>query len=103
MTTVPNMTTLTHEEIRLYTLDEAAELLGVRRSWLRDQVTADAVPHVRLGKVKGIRFTPDDLVEIIESRRQRPGGRRPAEVASEAAPQEDPLAGFEHLRSTALR
>lgn len=40
----------------------AAEELGLPRSWLRDKVTAHAVPHHRYGK--HVRFTTEDLAAI---------------------------------------
>lgn len=48
---------------RLLSIAEAAELLAVPPSWLRDKVTARQVPHTRLGR--HVRFTPDQLRRII--------------------------------------
>jgi excisionase family DNA binding protein len=48
---------------RLYTIDEAAEALNVPRTWLRDKVSARAVPHTRLGR--HVRFTEAHLTEIV--------------------------------------
>lgn len=48
---------------RLLSIAEAAELLAVPLSWLRDKVTARQVPHTRLGR--HVRFTPDQLRRII--------------------------------------
>jgi len=47
----------------LYTITEAAERLNVPRTWLRDKVTARAVPHTRLGR--HVRFTDAHLEAII--------------------------------------
>lgn len=54
----------------LYAQAEAAALLKCPESWLRDRVTVGAIPHVRRGKVKGVRFTPDDRQEITRARRR---------------------------------
>jgi excisionase family DNA binding protein len=48
---------------RLYTIAEAAEVLNVPATWLRDKVTAGAVPHTRLGR--HVRFTEAHLEEIV--------------------------------------
>lgn len=66
----------------LLTIDEAAAVLHVPRSWLRDRVSARLVPHTRLGR--HVRFTPEHMSQIIaggeESPRSTPvptgGGRR---------------------------
>ena len=47
----------------LLTIDQAAALLNVPRSWLRDKVTTRQVPHLRLGR--HVRFTPEHLQRII--------------------------------------
>lgn len=56
----------------LYTRAEAAALLKCPESWLRDQVTAGTIPHIRLGKIKGVRFARADLEEITHLRRRSP-------------------------------
>jgi excisionase family DNA binding protein len=48
---------------RLHSIDEAAEVLNVPRTWLRDKVTAGAVPHTRLGR--HVRFTEAHLAQIV--------------------------------------
>lgn len=48
---------------RLYSIEEAAQILNVPRSWLRDKVTARAVPHTRLGR--HVRLTDAHLAAII--------------------------------------
>lgn len=64
----------------LLDIDEAAQLLNVPRTWLRDKVTARAVPHTRIGK--HVRFSERHLAQIIadgEATSQIPrqrGGRR---------------------------
>ena len=86
------MTTLKLDDSRLYTIDEAAEVLRCTGSWLRGQVTANTVPSLRLGKRKGVRFTAEDLVEITSTRR----GKTAVEIS---ATETDPLAAFSELRS----
>lgn len=52
---------------RTYTLDEAAEALGISRWTLRDWVSRREVPHRRRGRVKGIYFTESDLADILDA------------------------------------
>jgi excisionase family DNA binding protein len=54
---------------RLYSIAEAAEVLNVPFSWLRDKVTAGEVPHTRLGR--HVRFTEAHLVEIVTAGERR--------------------------------
>jgi excisionase family DNA binding protein len=58
---------------RLYSIKEAAEVLNVPFTWLRDKVTARQVPHTRLGR--HVRFTEAHLAEIVAD------GERPVESA----------------------
>jgi excisionase family DNA binding protein len=46
-----------------FDIDEAAEMLHVKRTWLRDKVTAQAVPFTRVGR--HVRFTRDHLLAIL--------------------------------------
>jgi excisionase family DNA binding protein len=46
-----------------WTIDQAAQLLNVPRSWLRDKVTAKAVPHTNVGRHK--RLTDAHLAQIL--------------------------------------
>lgn len=55
----------------------AAEELGLPRSWLRDRVTAHAVPHHRYGK--HVRFTTEDLA-AIRAASAKPALNAPAPV-----------------------
>jgi excisionase family DNA binding protein len=57
---------------RLYSIPEAAEVLNVPVTWLRDKVTAGRVPHTRLGR--HVRFTDAHLAQIVAA------GERPAEA-----------------------
>jgi excisionase family DNA binding protein len=47
------------------TVDEAAERLGVTRSWIYDRTRRNALPHRKLGKF--VRFTEQDLQAIAEA------------------------------------
>ena len=64
---------------RTYTLDEAAEALGISRWTLRDWVSRHEVPHRRRGRVKGVYFTEDDLDEILDAQ-ARPALALPAQA-----------------------
>jgi excisionase family DNA binding protein len=48
----------------LYTVEEAAEKLGVKKSWLYERTRRAGLPHRRLGKY--VRFSEADLSAIIE-------------------------------------
>lgn len=54
----------------LYTVTEAAALLHVTPNWLEDRVSADAIPHRRLGRY--IRFSAEDLALLIEQAAVKP-------------------------------
>jgi excisionase family DNA binding protein len=47
------------------TSTEVAELLGVSKWWVQEQVTAKAIPHHRVGRL--VRFSPADI-RAIEQR-----------------------------------
>ena len=64
---------------RAYTMDEAADALGISRWTLRDWVSRHEVPHRRRGRVKGVYFTESDLEEILEAR-ARPALAVPAQA-----------------------
>ncbi|CAJ60411.1 MULTISPECIES: helix-turn-helix domain-containing protein [Frankia] len=51
------------DDVRLYDPEEAATLLRVRESTLREWVRRRKIPHRRLGRA--IRFSADDLRKII--------------------------------------
>lgn len=51
--------------IRLFTVDEAAEALKLPKSWIYERTRRNAIPFHRIGKY--VRFTLDDLAEIISS------------------------------------
>lgn len=54
----------------LLDIDGAAEFLGVKRSWVRDKVTARAIPFTLVGR--HVRFSEEDLAAIVAAGRQRP-------------------------------
>ena len=51
----------------LFTVEQAAERLGVPKSWLYERTRHNAVPCRRLGKY--VRFSAEDLSAIINSTR----------------------------------
>jgi excisionase family DNA binding protein len=53
---------------------QAADHLGVTKKWLQRAVQQRRIPHHRLGHY--VRFTPDDLNEIVEAARQPAATRR---------------------------
>jgi excisionase family DNA binding protein len=50
---------------RLLTAEEAAELLNVKVSWIRDKTREGALPHVELGRFR--RYRRDSLLAWIEA------------------------------------
>ena len=78
---------------RLLTIEQAAAVLNVPRSWLRDKVTVREVPHLRLGR--HVRFAPEHLRRIIAASETPTQGssaptgarhaRRPKEAANDPA------------------
>jgi len=56
--------------IRLFTIKEAAEVLKIPASWLYERTRRNAIPCHRLGKY--LRFTEDDLAQIIASQATHP-------------------------------
>jgi excisionase family DNA binding protein len=63
---------------RLLTFAEAAEVLNVPESWLREKVARRQVPHTRLGK--HVRFTRADLTDIIHNGHHTPVARATRQV-----------------------
>ena len=47
----------------LLDIDGLAEYLRVPRSWVRDKVTARAIPHTRIGR--HVRFAPEHVAAIV--------------------------------------
>jgi excisionase family DNA binding protein len=60
-------------EVLLYTPEQAAELLGVKPSWLRRKAAARAVPCTFVGK--HLRFSRADLEAIVTAGEQTPRTR----------------------------
>ncbi|MGW9558028.1 helix-turn-helix domain-containing protein [Nocardiopsis sp. NPDC055551] len=54
---------------RLLTIPEAARVLAVPESWLRERVRLRRVAHRRLGK--HVRFSASDLEAIVDGAAQR--------------------------------
>ena len=52
----------------LLTKEDVCRILGVRESWLDNEIAAGRIPHIRLGKKKMIRFRPAHLEEYLDTR-----------------------------------
>lgn len=48
---------------KLLDIDGLADYLRVQPRWVRDKVTARAIPHRRVGK--HVRFAPEDVAQIV--------------------------------------
>jgi excisionase family DNA binding protein len=59
---------------QLHTPAEAAEILRVRESWLRTKAAARAIPCTFLGK--HLRFSDDDIAQIMAEGARKPMARR---------------------------
>jgi excisionase family DNA binding protein len=60
---------VTDDDVRLYSVTKAAELLGVHRSWLYRQIGAGLLPVVELGSTRAkTRIKATDLRDFIASR-----------------------------------
>lgn len=53
--------------------EQAADLLGVPKSWVMAEARRDAIPHVRLGKY--VRFDQEELETWWKGRGRGPRGR----------------------------
>ncbi len=86
MTTAPTPDVLPPEPAGWTDVDIAglARLLGCSKYWVRDQVTAKAIPCYRLGARKGVRFTWRHVCEIRAMREQRPADEPAGAPALEA-------------------
>ncbi len=76
-----------HDDLRLLTLAETADLLRKSPSWLQGEVTAGRVAYTALGH-RGIAFTRAQVVAIIADAERGPAVRlaevhelRPLQVA----------------------
>jgi len=56
---------------KLLTADDIAEMLGMSKDWIYEQVRANRIPHVRLGRY--VRFRQEAIEEWLRSREQ--GGK----------------------------
>lgn len=54
----------------LLDIDQAAQWLGVHRSWVRDKVTARAIPFTFVGR--HVRFAQEHLAAIVAAGEQLP-------------------------------
>ncbi len=59
---------------QLYTPAEAAEILRIRESWLRDKAAARVIPCTFVGK--HLRFSDDDIAQIVAEGARPPVTRR---------------------------
>lgn len=59
---------------QLHTPAEAAEILRVRESWLRTKAAARAIPCTFLGK--HLRFSDEDIAQIMAEGARKPVTRR---------------------------
>lgn len=59
----------------LYTAAEAAGVLKVRESWLRTKASARLIPCTFIGK--HLRFSDDDIAEIMRAGARQPITSRP--------------------------
>lgn len=81
----------------LLTVDDAARLLAVRKSWLLDAAQAGRIPVVRLGG-RVLRFRRDDLDAFVEAATRRPSPdptpthRRTPRTRLSPVPTETPVA-----------
>ena len=82
-------------ETNEHTLAEAAALIGMAPTTLRDRCTRHAVPHHRRFEKRGIYFTDDDIAAI------RAGHSRPVPAVAAARPG-DIVAGDGDALSAAL-
>ncbi len=59
--------------------DQAAELLGVPKTWVLAEARADRIPHIRLGRY--VRFEASELEAWWQARRRGPHMDRQTEAA----------------------
>lgn len=53
--------------------EQVAQVIGMSKSWVQEQVTAKALPHHRLGRY--VRFSPADVRAIERSTAVTPADR----------------------------
>lgn len=66
------------------TIEEAADLLRVKVSWLYERTRTKEVPHIKLGKY--LRIDRDELEVWVDQFRRDGGGRSPGRRPSPLAP-----------------
>lgn len=71
-------------ELRLYTDEQAAELLGRSTWWVKEQVRKNAIPFTRVGRFA--RFSADQIREIRASSEVTPVSRRRPSRATKSRP-----------------
>ena len=64
---------------QLYTAVEAASILKVRESWLKTKAAARLIPCTFIGK--HLRFSDDDIAEIMKAGARQPVTSRERRVA----------------------
>ena len=64
---------------QLYTAAEAASVLKVRESWLKTKAAARLIPCTFIGK--HLRFSDDDIAEIMKAGARQPVTSRERRVA----------------------
>jgi excisionase family DNA binding protein len=64
---------------QLYTAAEAASILKVRESWLKTKAAARSIPCTFIGK--HLRFSDDDIAEIMKAGARQPVTTRERRVA----------------------
>lgn len=71
-------------ELRLYTDEQAAELLGRSLWWVKDQIRHGKIPFTRVGRFA--RFSAAQIREIRAANEVTPGPRRRPGRASKSRP-----------------
>jgi excisionase family DNA binding protein len=69
--------------IAVHTLDEAAVILRVKRSWLQRRAAARKIPFTMLGGA--YHFTPEHIVEIVRINEKRPAATRESKAVRRKA------------------
>jgi len=82
-----------HAPPALYTTEEAAIILRVKRSWLERQAACRKIPFTMLGG--GYRFTAAHLAEIVLMNEESPATRSKATARSRAARGHKQVPGLE--------
>jgi excisionase family DNA binding protein len=89
----PTLTTAyesTDASLAVHTLDEAAAILRVRKSWLERQAAARAIPFTMLGGA--YRFTSGHLAAIVRIHEKIPAAAELDETPEPVAPRHAPRA-----------